>query len=114
MDLEHCKQELIKVLKLELASENMLAALKIRKEVILKKMEPLLNTDVYSTDEFMIKKDIELFDYDLKDVELADYMKQKGTVLDKTLVKKAIRAGIRFTNVKSRTKLIVYKKRHEL
>ena len=112
--MDHWKEELIKVLKLELASENMLAALKIKKETILKEMEPYLKTDTYSTDEFMVKKDIELFDYDLKDVELADYMKQKGTVLDKTLVKKAIRAGIRFTNVKSRTKLIVYKKKHEL
>ena len=107
------KEELTQTLIKEQGLQDTLKENTLQKEKILDKLLPYIVADVYSGDCFMLKKDYQI-DYKLKDPELKDYLKEKSTALDLPRIKRAIKAGMVFTNVKIIPKLIAFKKRNGL
>jgi hypothetical protein len=107
------KEKLKANLAKEQELEDELERNKEEKEKILKELLPFIDSDVYSSDYYMLKKDFDI-DYSLEDPELQDYLRPSKIALDRGLLKKAIRAGIKFNNAKITEKLIAYKKKNEL
>ena len=102
---EELKENLIEEQRIQEELEQNVQA----KKKILEQMLPLVKADIFSNDYFMVKKDYEI-EYDLNDPELKDYLKSSKLTIDKPILKRAIKAGIKFTNVKVKERLIVYKK----
>lgn len=112
-DFTSLREELKANLAKEQELEDRLEKNKGEKERILKELLPFIDSDVYSNDYYMLKKDFEI-EYSLEDPELKDYLRPSKLSLDRAVLKKAIKAGIKFNNIKVNERLIAYKKKNEL